>query len=120
MVAGRRRRRGRGGRGGRSRGVLQELDQVGEAERAADDHLGGVRGDPGLALARLEQDHQGAGMVAPDPGVDGVALAGGDVEDHRGRRLGRPGHGPPGQVQARDLDPPAGDRLEARAEERIT
>jgi hypothetical protein len=100
--------------------VLQELDQVGQAERAADDHLGGVRGDTGLALARLEQDHQGTGMVAPDPGVDGVALAGGDVDDDRGRRPGRPGHGPRGQVEARDPDPPAGDGLEARAEERIT
>jgi hypothetical protein len=68
----------------RRRELLQQVHQVDQAEWAADDHAGAVGGEGRVALAGLEEDHQGAGVVAADPGVDAVALAGGDVEDDGG------------------------------------
>jgi hypothetical protein len=68
----------------RRRELLQQGDQVDQAEGAADDHAGAVGREGRVALAGLEEDHQGAGVVAADPGVDAVALAGGDVEDDGG------------------------------------
>jgi hypothetical protein len=58
-------------------------------------------------------------VVAADPGVDGVALAGGDVEDDGGRGAGGPGRRAAGGVQAGDLEAAAGDRLEAGPEEGV-
>jgi hypothetical protein len=102
-----------------NRRLFEEGDQVDQAERAADDHAGAVGGKGRVALSGLEEDDQGAGVVAADPGVDAVALAGGDVEDDRGRGVGWPGGGALGRVEAGDPDPAAGDRLEARPEERV-
>jgi hypothetical protein len=94
--------------------ALEEVDQVDQAERAAED-LGAVGGDGGV-LAGLEEDDQGAGVVGADPGVDAVAQAGGDVEDDGRLRDGWPGRGAVRGVEVGDLDAAVGDRLEARPE----
>jgi hypothetical protein len=95
--------------------ALQQVDQVDQAERAAED-LVAVGEEGGGALAGLEEDDQGARVVGADPGVDAVALAGGDVEDDGRLRDGWPGRGAVGGVDVGDLEAAVGDRLEARPE----
>jgi hypothetical protein len=101
------------------RGPFEEGDQVDQAEGAADDQAGAVGGEGWGAFPGFEEDDQGAGVVAANPGVDAVAVAGGDVEDDGGRGGGGPGGGAVGWVEAGDLDAAAGDRLETRPEEGI-
>jgi hypothetical protein len=99
--------------------VLQEGDQVDQAEGAGDDHPGPVGGQGGVAFSGLEEDDQGAGVVVADPGVDAVAVAGGDVEHDGGGEAGGPGGGAVGRVEAGDLEAAVGDCFEVRPEEGI-
>jgi hypothetical protein len=99
--------------------LLQESDQVDQAEGAGDDHSGAVGREGGVAFAGFEEDDQGAGVVVADPGVDAVAVMGGDVEDDGGGGAGRPGGGALGWVEVGDLDAAVRGCLEVRPEEGI-
>ena len=67
-----------------------------------------------MAFSGVEEDDQWAGVVVADPGVDAVALLGGDVEDDGGGGAGGPGGGTVGWVEVGDLDAAVGGCLEVR------